>query len=196
MIERIHRGNPRKMARLDSFFALRSSPPENNQEPFVKTQRLAVRTPYFIILPEYLITLGLMALLIIAFTASLADAQTTTTSTSTKRVRKSTTTITQVDEDGDVSEPTTTSTSTEVQEGEVVTTFGSRATSGTAGCKTEELNKAVIRDLKSDCKAWIKDQRADLKGKFQTSTCEESCTDCGMSLQRCNVVGTVRYRKN
>lgn len=169
-------------------------------------QRLSVRTSYFVLHPEYLVTLLVMALLIVAFTASVADAQTTTapgqttTTTSTKRVRKSTTTITTVDEDGDdiAFDPvsTSTSTTTEVQEGEVTTTFGSKATSGTAGCKTEELNKAVVRDLKSDCKAWVKDQRADLKGKFHTSTCEEQCSDCGMSLQRCNVVGSIKYRKN
>lgn len=168
----------------------------------MKSQRLAVRTPYFTLPFEYIAVLLMMALLIVAFTAQAAEAQPgqTTTTTTSKRVRKSTTTITTVDEDGDdvpTTSPVSTTTSTEstVEEGEVTTSFGSKATTGTAGCKTEELNKAVVRDLKSDCKAWVKDQRADLKGRFNTSTCEESCTDCGMSLQRCNVIGTVRYRK-
>lgn len=169
----------------------------------MKTQRLVLRTPFFTVLPEYVVVLLLMALLIVAFTATAAEAQTVgqTTTTKTKRVRKSTTTITTVHEDGDdvadiATEPVSTTTSeSAVEEGEVTTTFGSRATTGTAGCKTEELNKAVIRDLKSDCKAWIKDQRADLKGKFNTSACEESCTDCGTSLSRCTVTGTVKYRK-
>ncbi len=168
----------------------------------MRSQRLMVRTPFFTVLPEYLIVLLMMAFLILAFTAtaSAAPAEGQTTTTTSKRVRKSTTTITTVHEEGDdvvadVPTSTTTSTASTVEEGEVTTTFGSKATTGTAGCKTEELNKAVIRDLKSDCKAWVKDQRADLKGKFNTSKCEEACTDCGTSLQRCTVTGTVKYRK-
>jgi len=107
------------------------------------------------------------------------------------RVKKSTTTITvkeSENEDDDEAKAT-------LEEKERVKSviFGSRAQSGTLGCKTEELIGGVIKDLKSDCAAWVKDQKAELKGRFLTSSCEESCTDCGMSLQRCIVTGTVHY---
>lgn len=72
--------------------------------------------------------------------------------------------------------------------------FGvSSGQSGLSGCKTEALSKNVIKDLKADCLAWVKDQKADLKTRFLTSSCEESCEDCGMSLRRCFVTGTVKY---
>ncbi|HVK61898.1 MAG TPA: hypothetical protein VM432_10125 [Bdellovibrionales bacterium] len=78
-------------------------------------------------------------------------------------------------------------------ETEMTATFGSTSTSGLNGCKTEELSKDVIKELKSDCNAWVKDQKADLKDRFRTSKCEEKCSDCAASLRRCNVLGTVRY---
>lgn len=159
-------------------------------------KKLAVRTPYFTILPEYVLTLILMALLVLAFTASLAKAETS------RRVRKTQKTITTVESESDGEElelneetPVAVAAPVTPEETEISTIFGSKATTSTAGCKTEELNKGVIRDLKGDCKAWVKDQKADLKKRFRTSTCEESCTDCGVSLQRCTVTGTVRYVK-
>lgn len=113
--------------------------------------------------------------------------------TSTK-VRKSTTTITTVESEGE-DWPTDASPSpSPIQESEITATFGSKATTGMAGCKTEELSKNVIKELKADCKAWLKDQKADLKNRYSTGVCEESCSDCSMGLQRCNVKGTVRYR--
>lgn len=71
--------------------------------------------------------------------------------------------------------------------------FGSRGQSGLAGCKTEDLSKTVVKDLKSDCSAWLKDQKTDLKSKYLSGSCEDQCEDCGMSLRRCHVVGTMHY---
>lgn len=73
--------------------------------------------------------------------------------------------------------------------------FGSKATSGTTGCKIEALTTEVTRQLKAECESWIKEQKKDLKDRYRASTCEASCNDCGMSLQRCTVQGTIRYAK-
>lgn len=100
------------------------------------------------------------------------------------------------DPDGEgVGEILTTSTTNEISESEISTVFGSQAMTGLAGCKTEELSRPVLKGLRSDCQAWIKDQRSDLGKRYLTSTCEDSCSDCGMSLQRCTVTGTIRYHK-
>jgi hypothetical protein len=72
-------------------------------------------------------------------------------------------------------------------------TFGSRSASGMAGCKTDDRAKDAITGLKSDCNAWIKDRRSELKDRFVTGTCSEKCDDCGMSMQRCAVTGRVHY---
>lgn len=110
------------------------------------------------------------------------------------KVRKQTTTIITKESESDVDEEEVkTEPTTEPRENVKTVTFGSRNQSGTAGCKTEALSKPLIKDLKADCNAWVKDQKAELKSRFQTSSCEESCSDCGMSLQRCNVIGTVHY---
>ncbi len=71
--------------------------------------------------------------------------------------------------------------------------FGSTGQTGMAGCKTEELSKNMVRELKTDCNAWIKDQKADLQSKYLTGSCTESCEPCGMSLKRCSVVGRIKY---
>ena len=126
--------------------------------------------------------------------SSIAAAETTRT------VRKKQTTVTEVETEGEDEAPNSTETqappsSAGAQESELTTKFGSKATTGMAGCKTEELAKGVVRDLKADCGAWIKDQKTHLKSHFLTGTCEEECNECGMSLQRCTVNGTVRYTK-
>jgi|GEM_PF-2870731 len=74
-------------------------------------------------------------------------------------------------------------------------TFGSKATTGMAGCKTEALSKDVVKDLKRECADWVKEQKSDLGKNYLGNTCEESCDDCGMSLVRCKVTGTIRYRR-
>ena len=133
----------------------------------------------------------LVVLAIISFSVS-SHAETS------KQVRKRQTTVTEVETVGDEEEPPPPGAppvQTPVSESEITTRFGSKATTGTAGCKTEELSKSVVRDLKSDCAAWMKDQKVQLKGRYLTGSCEEECNDCGMSLQRCNVTGTVRYSK-
>lgn len=131
---------------------------------------------------------------VLALTAVFAFA--TLSEAETRQVRKRTTTVTEVESEGeDETTEDPSATPTPVTESEITTKFGSKATTGTAGCKTEELAKGVVRDLKSDCAAWLKDQKSQLKGRYLTGTCEEDCNDCGMSLQRCNVNGTVRYSK-
>ncbi len=90
---------------------------------------------------------------------------------------------------------TSASASNEISESEISTVFGSQAMSGLAGCKTEELSRPVLKGLRSDCQAWIKDQRSELGKRFLTSVCEDACSDCGVSLQRCTVTGVVRYNK-
>jgi hypothetical protein len=109
------------------------------------------------------------------------------------RVKKSTTTITVKESENDADEEPKAKVTPEEKERVKSVVFGSRAQSGTLGCKTEELINGAIKDLKSDCAAWVKDQKTELKGRFLTSSCEDSCTDCGMSLQRCIVTGTVHY---
>lgn len=105
--------------------------------------------------------------------------------------RKRTTTIIEKDETVEEAEDTTPSELP--KESEITAKFGSKATSGMAGCKTEDLSQKLVRNLKSDCAAWLKDRKAELKGKYLTGSCEESCADCGMHLQRCVVDGVVRY---
>jgi hypothetical protein len=73
-------------------------------------------------------------------------------------------------------------------------TFGSKDGSGTADCKTSADSKDVVKDLKAECKEWIKEQKGDLKGKYMSSACEQDCADCGMSLKRCAVNGVIHYR--
>lgn len=113
-------------------------------------------------------------------------------------VVKTTTTTTTVETttiESDGVEEEAASTETTAKDDEITTVFGSTATTGLAGCKTEELSKTTVRDLKSDCSAWMKDQKAQLKDKYLTGTCEEQCSDCSMGLRRCSVKGSVRYSK-
>ncbi len=113
-----------------------------------------------------------------------------------KTTATTTITTTTVESDGvEDEEPAPATTAAVADDSEITTTFGSTATTGLAGCKTEELTKNVIRDLKSDCGAWLKDQKSQLKDKYVTGTCEEHCSDCQMSLRRCSVTGSVRYSK-
>ncbi len=83
----------------------------------------------------------------------------------------------------------------ETREGVITTKFGSKAASGLTGCKTEDVANSKIKDLKGDCNAWLKDRKSELKIKYLTGTCEEDCSDCGMSLKRCTVTGSVHYLK-
>src|SRR6185369_17722401 len=97
-------------------------------------------------------------------------------------------TTTTVESDGtedDQPAPTTDTTAAPHDDNEISQNFGSLATTGMAGCKTEELSQNVVRDLKSDCSAWLKDQKSHLKDKFVTGICEEHCSDCQMNLRRC-----------
>jgi len=113
----------------------------------------------------------------------------------TTKVRKQTTTITVKESEGDTADdkPVSTGPVTEEVEKVKTATFGSRSQTGMAGCKTEEALQASIKDLKADCGAWVKDQKSELKARFLTSSCEELCEDCGMSLRRCTVLGTISY---
>lgn len=119
-------------------------------------------------------------------------------SQSNTKVHTTTTTVITKESDEPVPEPTKSTPTpapahSEAKENVKTATFGTLGLSGTAGCKTEELSKGAVSDLKGDCKAWIKDQKADLKDKYLTGSCDEVCEDCGMSLRRCAVKGTVHY---
>ena len=133
----------------------------------------------------------LLALMLIASLVVSAPSKAETS----KRVRKSTTTVITKESEGDDDDDVVPvlETAAEPKESVKTATFGSKGQSGTAGCKTEELSKAAIKDLKADCNAWVKDQKSELKGKFLTSSCDESCDDCGTSLRRCSVTGSVHY---
>jgi hypothetical protein len=85
--------------------------------------------------------------------------------------------------------------SAESQNGEktIEETFGPQSGSGTSDCKTADLAKSSIAGFKNDCNAWIKERKSDLKDHFLTGACKEKCDDCGMSLKRCSVTGSVHY---
>lgn len=135
-----------------------------------------------------------LPLLLVLFSFLTAIGPTTASAEAAKKVKKTSTTVTTVESEGEEETPAGgVTTETRETESSVTAKFGSKATSGTTGCKTEDLAKSVIKDLKADCNAWVKDQKAELKGRFLTSICEESCEDCGMSLKRCSVNGTVKY---
>ena len=136
----------------------------------------------------------------LALIASFALITLTSVANAETKTRKKTVTITttekDLDEDDEVMEDLGIKTTAEPKERESIATarFGAKpGQSGTSGCKTEDLSKDVIKDLKSDCNAWVKDQKAELKSRFLTSSCEEACEDCGMSLKRCAVNGSVKY---
>jgi len=116
----------------------------------------------------------------------------TTTTTSTV-VQESDGVQNDVNTDPSNAKPQQTPRPPEIKESTMTSKFGSKGQSGLSGCKTEEISKETVKDLKSDCKAWIKDQKADLGTRFLTSSCEESCDDCGTSLKRCMVTGTIHY---
>lgn len=161
-----------------------------------RLSRTVFRKPLIIVRTELLLTLAVMGAVIIVQTAN-AESKT--------RSSKSTTTITTQTTESD--EPLDESNSAPaqnapaaapapVEEGKMTTTFGSKATTGTAGCKTHEQSEDVIRQLKTQCNNWLKERKAELKNKYNVGTCEDECNDCGMSLQRCTVTGTVFYKKN
>lgn len=126
----------------------------------------------------------------VLFNTPLAHAENTQ---GTTKVHKQTITIKESEGTTDDDKPASTGPVTEEVEKVKTATFGSRSQSGMAGCKTEELLKDAIKDLKADCGAWVKDQKAELKSRFLTSSCEEICDDCGTGLRRCHVLGTISY---
>ncbi len=73
--------------------------------------------------------------------------------------------------------------------------FTVRSTFGPTACKTQELAKEMVRDLKAECNGWLKERKADLGTKYQTGTCNEECSDCTMGLKRCSVNGVAHYAK-
>lgn len=70
-----------------------------------------------------------------------------------------------------------------------------RSTFGPTACKTQDLAKELIRDLKQECNSWLKERKTDLGSKYQTGTCSEDCSDCTMGLKRCSVQGEAHYAK-
>lgn len=151
---------------------------------------------------ESLLLLLAMIALVMIFTVRIAHAETT------RHTRTTTTTTVESDDDGQDAgyappadaipapknmKPPGAPAMTETTMSQV---FGSKAVTGMAGCKTEALSKDVIKDLKKECAAWVKEQKADLGKNYLGNTCEDSCDDCDMSLVRCKVTGTIRYRKS
>lgn len=150
----------------------------------LKIKKVKKLCPLFIIILVF-------NLLMTCFAPPKAIAQGTT------KVRKTTTTVTtkEVESDTDDESVPVPPVEAPVEPKESVKTanFGSKSQSGLTGCKTEALSNSLVKDLKADCSAWVKDQKSELKAKFLTSSCEESCDDCGMSLKRCSVKGSVHY---
>ena len=70
-----------------------------------------------------------------------------------------------------------------------------RSEFGPTSCKVQDLAKEQVRDLKTECQAWLKERKADLGTKYQTGTCSEKCSDCTMGLKRCSVQGEAHYAK-
>lgn len=70
-----------------------------------------------------------------------------------------------------------------------------RSEFGPTACKTQDLAKELVRDLKAECQTWLKERKSDLGTKYQTGTCSEQCSDCTMGLKRCSVAGEAHYAK-
>ena len=70
-----------------------------------------------------------------------------------------------------------------------------RSTFGPTACKTQDIAREMIRELKTECNTWLKERKSDLGSKYQTGTCGEECTDCTMGLKRCSVNGVAHYSK-
>jgi hypothetical protein len=146
-----------------------------------------------------LVILLAMSPLAVLCTGRVALAETT------RHTRTSTTTTVDSDDEGpDVTSPVSPAVPPpanqppprDFYETQMSQTFGSKSTTGMAGCKTEALSKDVIKDLKRECATWVKEQKKDLGKNYLGNTCEDVCDDCDMSLVRCKVTGTIRYRKN
>lgn len=152
----------------------------------------ALRLPFFELKLELLAVLVLMAIIILARTAS---AETESSARTTKSTTTVTTTTQEIDGEDPAAVATPAATPNEEKEFIVTKIFGSKAQSGTAGCKTEELSAQHVEKLEGQCDRWVDGQKRKLKKKFQTGTCEEDCADCGTSLKRCTVTGTVHYAK-
>ncbi len=151
------------------------------------SSRLSQRNRVFEIRWELILILATMGLIMFALS------RTARAETEKPTVRKHTTIITEKTEDVSEEEESSSASAEALKERVLTAKFGSKAKSGMAGCKTEELSQKIIRELKGDCNAWLKDRKSELKGKYLSGSCEESCDDCGMNLQRCNVEGSVRY---
>lgn len=184
-----------------------------NVRPSRKISGYVLRTPLFSLRTDLFLVLLFMGLVIAVQTARAENFKVCTDpnaswdclaqdSTSKSKTTKTTTTttITTTTTKGETDEVPPASAEmtpapTATQDFVITSTFGSKATSGTAGCKTHALAQDVVKKLKAECTGWMNERKAELKSKYQTGTCEEDCTDCGMSLQRCTVTGAVHYSK-
>lgn len=93
------------------------------------------------------------------------------------------------DQNAAAGESTSTTTTTKQDDFMVESEFGPTA------CKTSDLARELVKDLKGECQTWMKERKADLGSKYQTGTCSEKCSDCTMGLKRCSVAGVVHYAK-
>ncbi len=66
---------------------------------------------------------------------------------------------------------------------------------GPTQCKTADALKLGLKELREDCQAWLKQQKTEMAGKYQSGVCNDECNECGMSLKTCTVKGTVHYSK-
>jgi hypothetical protein len=137
-------------------------------------------------------TLTRLFLIALAMTSALSVSTARAEQILKRKVVTSTTTTEINDPDSESDKTITPDTAPDL---EMTASFGSTATSGLSGCKTDDLSKNMVKELKSDCNAWLKDQKTDLKTKYRVGACEEKCSVCQPGLQRCNVVGKVHYAR-
>ena len=67
---------------------------------------------------------------------------------------------------------------------------------GPTECKTSAAAKDAMKEFKTECQVWLKEQRGDLKSKFQTGSCADKAEDCsvgGITGKAYTVQGIVHY---
>lgn len=67
---------------------------------------------------------------------------------------------------------------------------------GPTECKMAGKAKEAAGEYKNECQVWLKERKAELKGKYQTGACADKCEDCslgGITGKTCSVQGLVHY---
>jgi hypothetical protein len=65
---------------------------------------------------------------------------------------------------------------------------------GPTSCLASNLIDSKKDELVEKCQSWTDSKKAELKKRYRTSTCEDSCNDCSTGLKRCEVNGVVHYK--